>query len=163
MCSEETHPDTPNLTAVGYLCVGHLIQILIGHVHHEGVDPCERGKGGKWGEDDIVTTTLPPSPPLPPPTQPKCTEGFCPTEDRCFPLSKSIFLFPPHPVKATIPTGCHGSSLVFAASSWPVPPTPQFPSTEAQHALTGLKAASLSRNRRSTLPVFTLQVAPHTN
>lgn len=46
----ETHPATPNHTAMAcYLCVGHLIQILIGHVNHEGVNPCKRGKGGKTG------------------------------------------------------------------------------------------------------------------
>ena len=55
----ETHPDTSNHTAMGhYLCVGHLIQILIGHVNHEGVNPCKREKGGGQEEDSITTTTL---------------------------------------------------------------------------------------------------------
>lgn len=94
------HPDTPNHTAMGcYLRVGHLIQILIGHVNHEGVNPCKRGKGGKREKDNIITTTLHPFLPLLSPMGPKCITSSRPIESRCLSFSKSICLLPPLPRK----------------------------------------------------------------
>lgn len=51
---QENHPAPQTTQQMGhYLCVGHLIQILIGHVNHEGVNPCRRGK-----KEDMVMTPL---------------------------------------------------------------------------------------------------------
>lgn len=75
-----------------YLCVGHLVQILVGHVNHEGVNPCKRGRGGEQ-EEDIITTTLHPLFPLVWPMGPEYIIGSNPMQSDAS-HSPTAFFYP---------------------------------------------------------------------